>query len=193
MPAAAPMYCPGMTPREVLDTAQLIVAFGALAVSLAALWLVYRRTNAASRTARDALDAARRSAVAAEASAEAARQSAAESRRSNDLIEQQHQREAAAAAERRKANKVGWRVEYRRGDGYDLRNIGTETALEVTASAAGHPAALMRDMPDRATIRPGEAHPFVLQAAWQVPRPSQIEVLWKGRDDPLSVPMPPKH
>jgi hypothetical protein len=172
------------------DIAVAAAAFTALALSALALWLSYRRAAAAERRARVAAEDAERSATAAGTSAEAASRSAEEARRGNELVSQHLEQAAVEDAERREASKVIWWVDHRRGDGYDLCNIGTGAARDVSVSVPGHPPALLRDLPQGVTIEPGASHEFVVRPAWPVPRPRHIQVAWKGHDEPLAVPLP---
>lgn len=168
-----------------------VLAAAALVVSLVAAYYAKDSASAAGRSA----DAAERSATAAELAADATQEQADEVRRANELTERAYQEESERRAAESRANAVRWKVE-KQGNSYMLRNVGTETAESVWHR--DRPFTSSDDMLDDAhrdkvagNIGPNQAVPLPYWAAFTSPLPTEIYVMWAGRDTPEVVAYPP--
>ncbi|MFF7329620.1 hypothetical protein [Streptomyces sp. NPDC008150] len=110
-----------------------------------------------------------RSADAADRSATAAEQTLADQRQ-----EAQERRDAALEAARPRAEL---RLEPLSQEAYRLRNYGTATASGIINA---EPNSAVQRWPDGLTLKPGEAHTFVIAGDYEVVAPSQLYVTWDG-------------
>ncbi|MDQ1734130.1 MAG: hypothetical protein QOH56_381 [Pseudonocardiales bacterium] len=83
-----------------------------------------------------------------------------------------------------------WNIEYRNGQTYALRNVGSGPATRVTIDAG---VGIARGLPDNGGVAldPGQAHPFMLIGAMGAPLPTDVAV----RSEELAeqrVPVPAK-
>lgn len=71
--------------------------------------------------------------------------------------------------------KPAWNVEYRTGNAYVLRNVGTAAASHVLADAG---TSIAKNLPvgDGVTLEVGQGHQFLLIGAWGAPVPTSLEV-----------------
>jgi hypothetical protein len=84
---------------------------------------------------------------------------------------------------------VQWQLTRRAANTFVLRNVGTDTAKEVSVdpeSATG----INRNLPEGVTLRPQESVEFIMIAAWGAPVPNEIQVSSTGFEDPQIVPVP---
>jgi hypothetical protein len=145
-----------------------ISSWVAVAVSIVLAWAAKHQSKAAKTSAAKAEDHA--------AQALAASQSMADSLRA---IAHAFTRSASAGPSRGEVAQdlaaPAWNVEYRTGNRYALRNVGTATASAVTVDAG---PTIARSLPDRqgVSLEPGQAHEFQLFGAWGSPVPVNVEV-----------------
>lgn len=85
---------------------------------------------------------------------------------------------------------VSFAVEWRGKNLYTLRNLGPETATEVTVTDEGLP--VIADVPQRATLRPLEAYEMFLIATMGQGIPAQLIVTCAELNEPVVVPVPEK-
>lgn len=140
--------------------AALAVALGALGVSLKA-----RRDG-------------RRNADAAERSATAAEQALVDQRR-----DAEERRVAAAEAAR---PRVRLRIDYAGKRNYRLRNYGDAIASNVVNV---DPCGAVDEWPIPLSLRPGEAHAFMIVGDRDNREPTQITVMWDGQEDAVVLPV----
>lgn len=85
--------------------------------------------------------------------------------------------------------QVSWRIEYRSGATYALRNIGTDTAEHVSVDASRAPA-INRRLPVDASMLPNEAVDIMLKGSMQSRMPNQLYLRWEGQPEWAAVPIP---
>lgn len=169
---------------ETSDVIAIVATSGTvLSFGVAGWALVYARSQAG--TAKDALAASKRAAIAGEKSAEAADKAAQEAQRSAEAAEEAN-RIAARALELAEPPAVAWQIEPRPYGGYNLRNIGTQTATGVTADAS-RVSARRHSLPTNATVPAGDAVRFGLSHP-----PTALYVTWDGQAEPVAVAIPPR-
>lgn len=83
---------------------------------------------------------------------------------------------------------VRWQVTRGEGVSYKLHNMGNETAQAVTILEDGLDG-LGRDLPESATVPPGDSVRFVVLEVDQLPRRTEVVVRWNG-GGPESVLLP---
>lgn len=81
-------------------------------------------------------------------------------------------------------------VTWVRGQMYRLRNVTDET-IDMIMMTVDHPAGLARDLPDNATLGPGESWEFMIIGTFQTGTPSQVKVSWDVHPTPFAIPLPP--
>jgi hypothetical protein len=88
----------------------------------------------------------------------------------------------------RRPGDVGWRIENPTKNRFVLRNIGNDTAENIEIDIARIDA-ITRDLPNGASLRPGEGLDMMLIAAWGHPVPNQLYVRWAGHPEWQAVPL----
>ncbi|MFC7980570.1 hypothetical protein [Streptomyces sp. NPDC057336] len=116
---------------------------------------------------RRAYEQGKRSADAADRSATAAERTLADQRRD--------------AAERRAAEAEAAQPKVK------LRNWGNAVA---TGIANVEPCGAVDEWPVSLSLRPGEAHQFMIFGDYENLEPTQVRVTWDGQEDPVVLPVP---
>lgn len=128
--------------------------------------------------------AAERAAAAGEVSAQAAVRSADAEEKAHQLAERQYQDSLPPA--------VAWQIEKAGKSWYVLRNIGTDTALDVTVDLSALAGALVQGAypPEHTTIASGVGHRFMLGPDSDSKVPDAVVVTWAGASAPATVGLP---
>lgn len=84
---------------------------------------------------------------------------------------------------------VRWDLERRGKHSYLLRNVSTATATGVHVDR-DRATPIVRNMPENATVRPGESLQFLMAPTFGNPLPGEVWVLWEGQPEAISVPLP---
>ncbi|MFD4258220.1 hypothetical protein ACFWR9_11465 [Streptomyces sp. NPDC058534] len=79
------------------------------------------------------------------------------------------------------------RIDAASGDNYRLRNWGNAAATGIRNV---EPCGAVDDWPDSLSLRPGEAHPFMIAGDYDNQEPTQIRVTWDGQQEPVVLPVP---
>lgn len=87
------------------------------------------------------------------------------------------------------ADEVRWELAPRGKHSYLLRNVGTVTATGVHVDRS-RATPIVRNMPEQATIRPGESVQFLMAPSLGNPLPGEVWVDWDGQSEATSVPLP---
>jgi len=127
-----------------------------------------------------------RNVAAAERAAEAAERSTAAAE--NALALQQQDAAVRQAAEAEAARpKVRLRIDFAGKHNYRLRNWGDATADNVVNA---EPCGAVDAWPTGLTLRPSEAHHFMIAGDFDDLEPAQIHVKWDGQGEPVVLPVP---
>ncbi|WP_407553102.1 hypothetical protein QOM21_23975 [Streptomyces sp. Pv4-95] len=89
-----------------------------------------------------------------------------------------------------RTDEVEWVVERRSKHVFALRNVGAAMATGVRIDPERIPASAL-NVPENATVPPGQAIELVMAASFGSPLPGEIWVAWNGHDEPVAVPVPP--
>jgi hypothetical protein len=166
------------------ETASAWAAWLAAAIAVGSVAVAVRAT----RHSKDSVAEARRSATAAELSAKEASRSADASIRSADAAERQAV--AAEAMVPPPQPKVAWQVS-KLGEGdYALRNVGTDTAGNVTVEADGYDPAGIQITPEPGRVLPGVSIRVFLAGGVEAPDVGEFRLRWDGQAEPVVVPLP---
>ncbi|WUD70542.1 hypothetical protein OG937_01935 [Streptomyces sp. NBC_00510] len=84
---------------------------------------------------------------------------------------------------------VGWDLQRRGTHAYLLRNWGASTATGVHLERK-RTTAIVRNLPENATVRPGESLQFLMVPTFGHPLPGEVWVKWDGQAEPVAVPLP---
>ena len=84
---------------------------------------------------------------------------------------------------------VGWDLQRRGTHAYLLRNWGASTATGVHLERK-RTTAIVRNLPENATVRPGESLQFLMVPTFGHPLPGEVWVKWDGQAEPMAVPLP---
>ncbi|WP_053666502.1 hypothetical protein [Streptomyces sp. MMG1121] len=84
---------------------------------------------------------------------------------------------------------VGWDLQRRGKHAYLLRNGGAETATGVHLDRH-RMSAIVRNVPENATVRSGESVQFLMVPSLGHPLPGEVWVKWDGQEEPVAVPLP---
>lgn len=84
---------------------------------------------------------------------------------------------------------VRWTLERRGKQSYLLRNVGTVTASGVHIDR-DRTTPIVRNLPESATVRPGESVQFLMAPTFGNPLPGEVWVEWDGHSEPEAVPLP---
>ena len=122
-------------------------------------------------------------------SAEAAMRSANAAEVANQLTKQLLTRENLIERSPDEPGNVQWEITRPSGNLFRLRNIGTDTAEDVTIPAETT-SGITRGLPDGATLRPNEAVEFLIHGRMGSPIPHTVYLTWRGQEEPIAVPMP---
>ncbi|GAA3428723.1 hypothetical protein GCM10018953_59070 [Streptosporangium nondiastaticum] len=161
------------------DTAawvSIVVAlvFSTIALGVSLVSLKYQRE--AAKAAKRAVDEAARSADASERSAEAGARSATAA-----------EQVAEIEALRDMRPTVSWNLSKSVGNGYVLRNTGTEVATGVTVDNSSR---TMTNAPENMVIPPDASVKFVMEGSLARSTPHEILVSWDGAAEPAIIPVP---
>jgi len=85
--------------------------------------------------------------------------------------------------------QVEWDLDRRGKHSYLLRNVGTVTAAGVHVDR-DRATPIVRNMPENATVRPGESVQFLMAPTFGSPLPGEVWVTWDGQPEAISVPLP---
>ncbi|MGW3245582.1 hypothetical protein [Streptomyces sp. NPDC001070] len=85
--------------------------------------------------------------------------------------------------------EVGWDLQRRGAHAYLLRNWGASTATGVHLERR-RTTAIVRNLPENATVRPGESLQFLMVPTFGHPLPGEVWVKWDGQAEPVAVPLP---
>lgn len=85
-------------------------------------------------------------------------------------------------------DEVQWTLERRGKQSYLLRNVGTATASGVHIDR-DRTTPIVRNLPENATVRPGESVQFLMAPTFGNPLPGEVWVEWDDHA-PLSIPLP---
>jgi hypothetical protein len=88
----------------------------------------------------------------------------------------------------RRPGDVSWRIENPTKNRFVLRNIGIDIAENIEIDIARIDA-ITRDLPNGASLRPGEGLDMMLIGAWGHPVPNQLYVRWAGHPEWQAVPL----
>lgn len=83
---------------------------------------------------------------------------------------------------------VSWRIENPEKNRFVLRNVGNDIAENVELDVSRIDA-ITRDLPNGASIQPGEGLDMLLIGAWGHPVPNQLYVRWSGNPEWQAVPL----
>lgn len=145
-------------------------AWVAIIVSAVALWTSRRAAKMSTAEARRSADASERSAAVAE-------EALAEQRRAAE-----QERVAAAPKVKLVLEAASYGV-------YRLRNIGNATASRAAIMSRGWPRS--KGPPQDLTLRPQEAHEFILTKTKYAHLPSHLWVIYDGLDEATALSVPP--
>jgi hypothetical protein len=123
-----------------------------------------------------------------------AKTEAAEARAVNDRMAAAQERMAKLMGQRLDEARQGgvskpaidWEIEWRGGNAYALRNIGSRTATDVRMNADG----MLIDAPDGVTIEPFRSHRFLLVGTLGKPRGDEVAVTSAEEPEPQHIPLP---
>lgn len=85
--------------------------------------------------------------------------------------------------------EVQWALERRGRHSYLLRNVGVATATGVHVDR-DRATPIVRNMPENATVRPGESVQFLMAPTFGNPLPGEVWVVWDGQPEAISVALP---
>ncbi|MFE3604262.1 hypothetical protein [Streptomyces goshikiensis] len=83
---------------------------------------------------------------------------------------------------------VRWTLERRGKHAYLLRNTGTATATGVRVDR-NRTAPIVRNLPENATVKPGESVQFLMAPTFGAPLPGEVWVEWDGHPE-QAIPIP---
>ena len=83
---------------------------------------------------------------------------------------------------------VSWRIENPTKNRFVLRNIGNDIAENIEIDVARIDA-ITRDLPNGASVQPGEGLDMMLIGAWGHPVPNQLYVRWAGHPEWQAIPL----
>lgn len=84
---------------------------------------------------------------------------------------------------------MGWGLQRRGKHSYLLRNGGAVTATGVHLDR-NRITAIVRNLPENATVRPGESLQFLMFPALGHPLPGEVWVRWDGQSEAVAIPLP---
>jgi hypothetical protein len=88
----------------------------------------------------------------------------------------------------RQPGDVSWRIENPSKNLFVLRNVGNNTAENIEIDVARIDA-ITRDLPNGASVQPGEGLDMMLVGAWGHPVPNQLYVRWAGHPEWQAIPL----
>jgi hypothetical protein len=165
-----------------------IAAWVGIAITMAISLIARRDTKRQAQIAEEANVASQAQVEATERRAIAVEDNLTEALRLLAQSQQGSQPSPLPAPARRETEGVRWTLERRGKHSYVLRNVGTATASGVHVDR-NRTTPIVRNLPDNATVRPGESVQFLMAPTFGNPLPGEVWVEWDGHP-PLAVPLP---